>query len=98
MEDRMKVLQIKLYQSGTKYLNYVLHGSFRITYIDISSFFLFTNLFTAQIDYSIMASSLRGSNNLKKVIITGLRKQRLNLHCPYHSILHLMANRYLKYD
>ena len=39
MEDRMKVLQIKLYQSGTKYLNYVLHGSFRITYIDISSFF-----------------------------------------------------------
>ena len=48
-----------------------------------TDFLLFTNLFTAQIDYSVMASSLRGSNNLKKAIITGLRKQRFNLHCPY---------------
>ena len=36
MENRTKVLRIKLYQPGTNYLNYVLHGSFRITYIDFS--------------------------------------------------------------
>lgn len=45
MEDRTKIFQIKLYQSGTKYLNYVLHGSFRITSVDISSFFFCSQIY-----------------------------------------------------
>lgn len=44
---------------------------------------LFTNPFTAQIHYLGMASNLRGSYNLKRVILTGLREQMLNLCCQY---------------